>query len=119
LNETRLRFSGRPDLDRSLFSGWRARVATRIGLRWNGLGNGEWSAGVFRDPTPQPLADLGPFFAGATRYGASIGFGTRVQKLQTDTALVWEEHEDRSTRTNGLDGRYSTRSIRLVLTFGW
>jgi len=119
LNRTILRIDGQPALDRAPFAGWESRITTRIGLRWNGLGNGEWRAGLFRDPTPQPESNLGPFFVGADRLGASIGFGTRVQRLQTDVAVVWEEHEDRSTRTHGFDGRYSTRLLRMVLTFGW
>jgi len=119
LNDTTFRFAGQPALDRTPFSGWESRIAVRIGLRWNGLGNGEWRAGVFLDPTPQPETNLGPFFVGADRLGASIGFGTRVQRLQTDLAIVWEEHDDRSTRTHGFDGSYSTRLLRMVLTFGW
>ena len=119
LHGTTVRFSGQPGLDRTPFLGWRSRVATRIGLRWNGLGNGEWRAGIFRDPTPQPTSSLGPFFIGTDRYGATIGFGTRVERLQTDIALVWEEHAERSTRTHGFDGRYSARLLRMALTFGW
>ena len=119
VNGTTFRLAGQPELDRAPFVGWESRVATRIGLRWNGLGNGQWRAGLFFDPTPQPVSNLGPFFVGADRFGASIGFGTRVQRLQTDVALVWEEHEDRATRTHGFDGRYSTRLLRMVLTFGW
>ena len=119
LNGTTFRFAGQPTLDRIPLAGWKSRIAARIGLRWNGLGNGEWRAGLFIDPTPQPETNLGPFFVGADRLGASIGFGTRVQRLQTDLAVVWEEHEDRSTRTHGFDGRYSTRLLRMVLTFGW
>lgn len=119
LNGTTLRFEGEPALDRLPFVGWESRIAVRIGLRWNGLGNGEWRAGLFLDPTPQPETNLGPFFVGADRRGASIGFGTRVQRLQTDLAVVWEEHDDRSTRTHGFDGSYSTRLLRMVLTFGW
>ncbi len=119
LNTTTFRIAGQPALDRAPFSGWESRMAGRIGLRWNGLGNGEWRAGVYVEPTPQPEANLGPFHVGADRYGASIGFGTRVQRLQTDLAVIWEEHENRSTRTHGFDGRYTTRLFRLVLTFGW
>jgi long-subunit fatty acid transport protein len=118
-NTVTFRIAGQPALDRTPFGGWESRIAARIGLRWNGLGNGEWRSGVFMDPTPQPATNLGPLFVGADRYGASIGYGTRVQRLQTDLALVWEEHEDRSTRSHGFDGRYSTRLLRMVLTFGW
>ena len=114
-----IRFTGQPTLDRTPLSGWRDRTATRIGLRWYGLGNGEWRAGLSWDPTPQPESDLGPFFVGADRIGASIGYGTRVRRLQTDMALVWEEHETRSTSTHGFDGEYETRLLRLVLSFGW
>jgi len=74
---------------------------------------------MFVDPTPQPESNLGPFFVGADRYGASIGYGTRVERLQTDLALVWEEYDNRSTQSHGFDGRYSTRLLRMVLTFGW
>jgi long-chain fatty acid transport protein len=119
LNSATFQMTGQPTLDRSPFGGWESRIAARIGLRWSGLGNGEWRAGVFLDPTPQPETNLGPFFVGADRYGASIGFGTRVQRLQTDVALVWEEFDDRSTQTHGFDGRYSTRLLRMALTFGW
>ena len=118
LNAMVMRFSGQIVADRQPLSGWRARTATRVGLRWNGLGNGEWRAGLFHDPTPQPLADVGPFFVGAERLGASIGYGTRVRRLQTDLALVWEEHEKRMA-VNGFDGNYHTRLLRMVLSFGW
>ncbi len=119
LNAATFTIAGQPLLDRVPFSGWRSRTAGRIGLRWNGLGNGEWRAGLSIDPTPQPDSNLGPFFVGADRFAASIGFGTRVQRLQTDLAVVWEEHERRSTTSHGFDGRYTTRLLRLVLTFGW
>ena len=119
LNDFEIRFDDQPALDRDPVSGWRSRLATRIGLRWYGLGNGEWRAGVFSDPTPQPESDLGPFFVDADRFGASIGYGTRVRRLQTDMALVWEEHDTRSTSTHGFDGEYATRLVRLVLSFGW
>jgi hypothetical protein len=119
LNSTTFRLAGEPALDRTPISAWESRIAARIGLRWNGLGNGEWRAGMFVDPTPQPESNLGPFFVGADRYGASIGYGTRVERLQTDLALVWEEYDNRSTQSHGFDGRYSTRLLRMVLTFGW
>ncbi len=119
LNASTIRFAGQPGLDRTPLAGWESRVAIRVGLRWHGLGNGEWRAGMFVDPTPQPESNLGPFFVGADRFGGSIGFGTRVQRLQTDLAVVWEEHADRSTTTHGFDGTYSTRLVRMVLTFGW
>jgi hypothetical protein len=118
LNSMTVLFSGQVVPTRRPVNGWRARTATRVGLRWNGLGNGEWRAGVFHDPTPQPLFDVGPFFVGADRLGASIGYGTRVRRLQTDMALVWEEHEERRA-VNDFAGVYSTRLLRVVLSFGW
>lgn len=119
MNGWAIEFDGFPMLARSPVDGWESRLHTRIGLRWNGLGNGEWRAGLYREPTPQPEQGLGPFFVGADRLGAAIGYGTRVERLQTDVALVWEERGRRSTRSHGFDGRYTSRVVRLVLTFGW
>jgi long-subunit fatty acid transport protein len=119
--QLQIEFLGAPTLDRTPLQRWDETTAARVGLRWSGLGNGEWRAGASYEPSPQPSDDADPFLALGDRVAASIGFGTRVRRVQADVALRAERRHTLRIRdsVDGFTGRYRNRRIRVVVTFAW
>jgi long-chain fatty acid transport protein len=110
---------------------WDDSSAYRLGVQHQ-TGPVFWRAGVYRDRTPQPGADVGPILPDADRtgYTLGVGFGAPGGWVPSiDISDVYVRFQDRSaaavatnlaTRTLGMPaGTYSTTGNELALNAHW
>lgn len=84
---------------------WKDTTTYRLGLQLSTSHGTEFRFGGVQEETPQPTADLGPFFPDGDRTTFTAGIG----RDWLDVAVSWTEVEQRTTSNNfeGFNGTYS------------
>ncbi|HET8772151.1 MAG TPA: outer membrane protein transport protein [Thermoanaerobaculia bacterium] len=99
-------------------TGWSDAWAYRVGLEVPCLGL-QCRAGVYRDETPQPLADVGPVLPDADRTGYTLGLGIPIGGgWKIDVGYVLVRFDDRTTTigtTDHLAGLWETTGQELAI----
>jgi len=78
---------------------------------------------VYKDETPQPLADVGPVLPDADRTGYTAGLGIPIGgSLSVDIGYIYVAVDDRTTTaaaTDALAGLWETTGNEFAVNLRW
>lgn len=109
-------------LNQSLNLRWQNTLSVATGLEYAWRPNWNWRIGYGYLPSPQPSADVGPFFVDSDAHQLSFGMGYRFGSLQIDGAALINLHQDRTAdhrNPMGFVGKYQIATFGVAFSTEW